>query len=308
MRIALAVAAVVWVASARGQETVVLRAPLSEGQVFRYDVDANLSLKSGSGAKAREDGLEQHLRVRFAVARVDPDGALVRAGVESVKVKTTGQDAAAFEWKEGDGPGPEEEPPLAAMYRQLSGTVFEVLLDRRGVIQEVSGLDRVAAAGRGLANPARALGVLEPEAAARMLQGVFAMDPGGEVRKAGDSWTVVQDVNTGVWPGKASTKYTVKQVGADQALVTGRTTLELRTPKQGGEETRPRVSITDQSITIDAAWNVRDGRLAHRVTEGTVSIAATIPVKQPIEATSESRSRVEFTLVEARSPRPEPAK
>jgi hypothetical protein len=152
------------------------------------------------------------------------------------------------------------------------------------------------------------LGVLEPEAAARMLQGVFAMDPGGEARKAGDSWTVVQDVNTGVWPGKASTKYTVKQVGADQALVTGGTTLELRAPKQGGEETRPRVSITDQSITIDAVWNVRDGRLAHRVTEGTVSIAATIPVKQPIEATSESRSRVEFTLVEARSPRPEPAK
>src|SRR5215813_11291425 len=95
---------------ARADEPVVLKAALTDGRVLRYDVDAKLEVQSG--AQSEPEVLEQKLRLRFTVAKMSKDGSVVRAKLESAKVrtKTPGQDAAEFEWKEGDGPGAEEEP------------------------------------------------------------------------------------------------------------------------------------------------------------------------------------------------------
>ncbi len=287
------------VSAARADDPVVLKATLSEGRVLRYDVNARLELKSGSQAEA--EVLEQKLRLRFTVARVDKDGALIRGRLESAKVhfRSPGSDAADFEWKEGDAAGPEEEPPLAQMYRQLVGTIFELSLDEKGAIDSVSGLDRVAGAGKGLANPTRVMGILAPEAAARMLQAMFTLDPDGRPHKPGESWSFTQDVGAGVWMTKAKTEYTLKDFSDGVAKITGSTTVTPRPMRPGEADLRPRMEIVSQSVKIDATWDTREGRLVGRTIDGKVVSKGTVAVKQPIEATSTSTSRIVFTWVGA---------
>jgi hypothetical protein len=272
---------------ASADDAVSLQAKLGEGLVLRYDVDAQLEVR---GAKEPLT-VDQKLRLRFTVAHADKDGAVVRCKVESAKVHASGADAD-FEWKEGDEAGAGEEPVLARLYRRLGAAMMEVSLDEHGVIKAVSGLDGIAED----ATQVRELGILAPDSAVRMLQGVFSMDGDGHSHKAGEHWTWAQDFPAGVWMASMGAEYTLKSIAEGIARVQAVTTITPRAPREGDADTAPRLEITAQSIKTDADWDVTRGRLVKRATTSLVELKNTLPLQKPIVAPSTSRSKVVFTL------------
>ena len=283
------VCAGVLASAAAAQEPVTLSAVLSEGQVLRYDVDATLEVQ----ASKEPERVEQGLRLRFTVAHADKEGALVRCRVESAKVraKPPGKDASEFGWKEGDAAGPEDEPAVARLYRRLGAAMIEVTLDAHGAVKSVSGLDDVAEDG----SQSRALGVLAPESAARMLQGVFTLDPDGRPRRTGERWTWAQPFPAGVWMASMSTEYNLVSFAGSVAKVRAETTVTPRQPRAVDAGVSPRLEVTSQSIKTDAEWDTAHGQLIRRNTVSEVELTSTLELKEPIVAKTTSRSRVVFT-------------
>jgi hypothetical protein len=96
----------------------------------------------------REETLKQQVRLRFTAAEIRDGNTTIRAAVEHANItyQTAGQESQSFEWREGEA-GPEQDRPLASLYRALGNTVFEIVIDANGNITEVSGLDRVPVRG-----------------------------------------------------------------------------------------------------------------------------------------------------------------
>jgi hypothetical protein len=292
------------IAAARADEPILLRAALSPGNSLRYEAEAKLQVTSEKLSQT----VEQRLTLRFTVARADQNGALVRGRIESLKVKAEGGGAEAqeFAWTEGEGPGAEQDGGLAGLYRQLGGTIFEITLDGSGKIESVTGLERVRDETMNVTNASRLMGILSPEAAPRMLQGVFALDTDGKKRSQGESWVSTQEFNAGIWQAKAKTEYTLRSVSSGLARVTGAVTI-LPPPASEGEDLRPKPTIVSQSCAIEAAWDANAGRLVSGTTDGKVVWKGTLPLKEPIEATATSESRVSFKFLGEDAP-PKPAR
>ncbi len=270
---------------------MLLQATLTEGQSFRYDVDAGLEVKAAKGTET----VDQKLRLRFTVGHAGKEGTVVRCRVESAKVHAVrpGAEAVDAEWKEGEGAGPDDEPVVPRLYRRLGAAKIELDLDEHGAVRSVSGLEGIAEDGA----QARALGVLAADSAPRMLQGVFTLDPDGKAHRTGEHWTWTQGFPAGVWMASSSTEYALQELAGAVAKVHGVTTITAREPK-GDEGASPRLQITAQSITTDAEWDTARARLVKRTTESQVELRSTLPLKEPIVATSTSRSRVVVTRVE----------
>lgn len=281
----------------RADDPIRLVATFSKGDVVHYDFTAKLDLKSDK--PGQEETLNQQLRLRFTAAEIRKDGATVRAALEQATITyhPAGEDAQTFEWREGEA-GPEEERPLAKLYRTLGNTVFELSLDSSGNITNISGLDRVTAGVRGLADPVRAMGILAPEAAQRTLQPLFSLDPQGTPRSVGDEWSSSSTTNSGIWRSSVTIRQQLKSLVTGAATITGASELQLRTPKTNAEDLTPRADIAAQSSTIESIWDTAHSRLTRRVNTTSVTWRATIPVKEPISTTSTATSHIEIKLVE----------
>lgn len=280
-----------WV-SVAAADGVVLRAALTKGQELRYDIAARLEARTTTGAEV----LEQSMRLRLTVASVDRDGAKVHGRLESLKARSEGpgRDAEEFAWVRGDPAGPEQDAPLAAMCRAMAVMVFEVTMDPRGEILGIAGLERIGDEVHGVDKVSRLMGVLAPEAAARMLQPIFAVDVSGKARHAGDTWTERRKIATGVWRSATTTELKVAAVEGGRARIEGSMTVQ----PEPTDDTRPRAEIVSQATTITAEWDAAASRLVRRVMEGAITWRATVPLKEPIVAESLSKSKVELKLVE----------
>lgn len=288
---------------APAQDSARLRAQLTPGDVSRYTVKARMELESPDRAEL----LDQTLRFRFTVAGVGPGGARIRAALEAIDVtyKPAGEPAAEVHWNE-DGPPIAGDAPLERLYRALASTVLEFALAPDGTVTDVAGLDKVAPAGRGLTNPGRAMGVLSTEGAPRIFCNMWTMDPADKPRRAGDRWSTSQVIPSGDWQAEAKTDYTLDSINGASVSISGKTTLTPVRAPANPDDLGPKAVIAAQSILIDARWDSAKSRLISRITTGTVTWKATLLLKEPIEVTSTSKSRIEILLADQPKAEPKP--
>jgi hypothetical protein len=260
-----------------------------------------------SSGPERGEVLDQNLRFRFTVAGVGPGGARIRAALEAIDVtyKPADQPAAEVQWKE-DGPPIAGDAPLERLYRALASTVIEFALAPDGTVADVAGLDKVAPAGRGLTNPGRAMGVLSTEGAPRIFCNMWTLDPADKPRRAGDRWSTSQVVPSANWQAEAKTDYTLDSINGASASISGKTTLTPVPAPPNSDDLGPQAAIAAQSILIDARWDTAKSRLISRITTGAVTWKATLLLKEPIQAVSTSKSRIEILLADQPKPEPKP--
>lgn len=293
---AIVIAAFVLVLPIAAGAQVRLRAALARNDTLRYDLHAVLTIDT---AGKDPDRLEQTARIRMTVADVDRDGnATLRMAFETLAAKRHTQDGDS-EYPGEEKGSPAADSPLAKTYSELAGSILELEVSAEGEIGSVAGMDAAlrAAHDAGVEEPSRVLGALSPEALAGTLAPLFALDRSGGERKAGDSWTESRPLDlVDPYTARVGTRFTLKSVKDNIADLAGPVTVALRARSE--PDATPRLSIAEQSGSSTARWDGKASRLLSLTLEQRVVWKATLELKEPMEATRTTTTRIELKAVQ----------
>lgn len=264
-------------------EAIDLTPRLEEGAEwrFRYHVKSEMDFELMN--QTHEMDLTKETVVRARVVRSDDDGAEVELTHEEIRLNATGEVPGSFD---SEKPPAKDSGTYATLLRPLVEARLTLVMNTRGEIERVEGLDRIQPDGMMEAMLFKSL--FGQDEIIRMYGPLFSLRPDTGQAKLGESWTIRRRQASGLGVMEDTVRLTLADASKHDAHFTVK-----------GEQELEGVVASSSEIEGTAIWDLDKGVLRQLKTTSITRFAPEKDKTAGVSIKGEARATTRLDLLDS---------
>jgi len=274
---------------------LLLRWDLPEGTVWALHVHQQSETRVGFSGKVAQTRYDLQIDGTWRVVAQQPDQVTIHQTVDRIvmEVTTPAQTAVRFDSASQARPAPGPAADLAASLRPLVGATFELVLNRRGEVQDVRPVGQVAEQWMSRLRSDSTESAALQAAMTKALAQPFLTLPEGAVGPQ-DTWRHLRAEESPLGQVQVSTTYRLDQPSSqeDQTLWPIRFTSEIQVPSPQQEKNSPLPSApqTGPGQTAGSPTTTRRNPIQVKQFEQSGTVWFSVEQSRPVSAELETRA------------------